>query len=211
MARGDKARKKKWLERKNSFSRKTGFRGKPFKRLLIVCEGEKTEREYFEQFMVTSVDIEVVGTGYNTMSLVKETLRLKREAEKNDEPYDQVWCVFDRDSFPSAHVDNAWHAARKQKLKTALSNEAFELWFLLHFDYITAAHSRHQYQQMLSVRLGRKYRKNDPEVYYDLISRQKQAIENAQKLMRQYEPRQPSKDNPCTEVYLLVLELNRQK
>ena len=63
----------------------------------------------------------------------------------------------------------------------------------------------------MSVRLGRKYRKNDPEVYYDLISRQKQAIENAQKLMRQYEPRQPSKDNPCTEVYELVLELNRQK
>ena len=120
------------------------------KRVLIVCEGEKTEPDYFRQFRVTSAEIKIVGTGYNTMALVREALRLKKEAWDNDEPYDQVWCVFDRDSFPAPDVDNAWHTARKKKLRTALSNEAFELWFLLHFDYMIAAHTRYQYTVVIS-------------------------------------------------------------
>ena len=211
MAKGDKSRKEAWLNRRDSFRRKTAFRGAPFKRILIVCEGEKTEPNYFKRFRVTSAVIEVVGKGYNTLSLVKEALRMKEMAWENDEPYDQVWCVFDRDFFPAHNVDNAWQLARKRKLRTALSNEAFELWFLLHFDYITSAHTRQEYQDMLSDRLGRRYEKNDPDIYVDLLQRQEQAVENAQKLMNQYNPRKPSRDNPCTEVHELVIELNRQK
>ena len=211
MAKGDKLRKEAWLKRRDSFRRKTAFRGAPFKRILIVCEGEKTEPNYFKRFRVTSAVVEIVGKGYNTLSLIREAVRLKELARENDEPYDQVWCVFDRDSFPAHNVDNAWQQARKRKLKTALSNEAFELWLVLHFDYITSAHTRQEYQDMLSDRLGRKYEKNDPEIYADLLHRQNQAIENAQKLMTQYNPRNPSQDDPCTEVHELVMELNRQK
>lgn len=211
MAKGDKKRKEKWLQKRHSFSRKTGTKGKPYQRVLIVCEGEKTEPDYFRQFRVTSAEIKIVGTGYNTMALVREALRLKKEAGDNDEPYDQVWCVFDRDSFPAPDVDNAWHTARKKKLRTALSNEAFELWFLLHFDYMIAAHTRYQYQEMLSVRMGRQYKKNDPEMYHELLSRQQIAIENAKKLIGQYDPRKPATDNPCTEVHELVMELNNQR
>jgi hypothetical protein len=40
---------------------------------------------------------------------------------------------------------------------------------------------------------------------------QTRAIENALKLMDQYNPRNPSQDKPCTEVHQLVMELNRQK
>jgi hypothetical protein len=211
MAKGDKSRKEAWLKKRHSFKRNTEFRGAPFKRILIVCEGEKTEPGYFQRFRVTSAVIEIVGKGYNTLSLVKEALRLNELARKNDEPYDQVWCVFDRDSFPAHNVDNAWQLARKNKLRTALSNEAFELWFVLHFDYITSAHTRQEYQDMLTDRLGRRYEKNDLGIYMDLLQRQEQAIENAGKLMSLYSPRQPSRDNPCTEVHELVMELNRQR
>ena len=64
---------------------------------------------------------------------------------------------------------------------------------------------------MLSDRLGHKYENNDPRIYEKLLQGQKQAIENAGKLMSQYTHRQPSQDNPRTEVHELVMELNRQK
>lgn len=212
MAKGDKARKQSWQKRKsNSFRRSMGTKGKPYQRILVICEGEKTEPYYFQQFRVTSAEVQVVGTGYNTLSLVDEAIRLKKKARQNEEPFDQVWCVFDVDSFPANNVNRAWDKAKKNKIHTALSNEAFELWFLLHFDYITAAHSRDRYQEMLSQRLGKKYEKNSLEIYRDLYPMQAQATENAQKLMDQYNPRNPSQDKPCTEVHLLVMELNRQK
>lgn len=49
------------------------------------------------------------------------------------------------------------------------------------------------------------------ETYQDLYPMQARAIENARKLMKQYNPRNPSQDKPCTEVHELVQELNRQK
>ena len=192
MAKGDKARKQSWLKRKSkSFRRTIGARGQPYQRILIVCEGEKTEPNYFRQFMATSADVQVVGKGYNTLSLVEEAIRLKQKARGDEEPFDQVWCVFDVDSFPAHNVNGAWHKARKNKIRTALSNEAFEL--------------------MLSKRLGGKYEKNSRETYRDLFPMQDQAIENARKLIKQYNPRNPAQDKPCTEVHELVLELNRQK
>lgn len=212
MAKGDKLRKQIWQKRNSkSFKREIGTRGKPYQRILIVCEGEKTEPNYFRQFRVTSADIEVVGKGYNTLSLVQEAIRLKRKARRDDEPFDQVWCVFDVDSFPPENVNGAWQMAKKNSVRTALSNEAFELWFLLHFDYITAAHSRDLYQEMLSQRLGKKYKKNSTQTYRDLYPMQARAIENAEKLIAQYHPRRPFHDKPCTEVHQLVMELNRQK
>jgi hypothetical protein len=82
---------------------------------------------------------------------------------------------------------------------------------LLHFDYIDAALSRDKYQEMLTTRIGRVYQKNDPNIYFDLLSKQDVAIANAKRLITKYNPRQPAKDNPCTEVHTLVIELNKQK
>ena len=50
------------------------------RRFLIVCEGEKTEPNYFRKFpknpeVYDSIDIR--GTGYNTVSLINEAIRLK--------------------------------------------------------------------------------------------------------------------------------------
>jgi hypothetical protein len=37
---------------------------------LIVCESERTEPDYFQQFRAPGLVVRVVGTGYNTLSLV---------------------------------------------------------------------------------------------------------------------------------------------
>lgn len=172
--------------------------------ILIVCEGEKTEPLYFREFRVTSAKIEVVGTGYNTLTLVD-----KARALADQDEFEQVWCVFDKDSFPANDFQAAIDRARKHGFRAAYTNEAFELWFLLHYDYHTSALSRSQYADKLADRLGRKYEKNDPTLFRILLTRQDDAIRNAETLLTTYNPHAPHANNPCTTVHLLVQELRK--
>lgn len=146
-------------------------------RILIVCEGEKTEPGYFKTLkdllevkFRDLVDlkkinlkelIEIDGSGKNTKSLVRHTLRLKAQASI---PFGHVWCVFDKDSFTNEQFNSAIINAEKEDIEVAWSNEAIELWFLLHFEYISTGITRYQYIDKLnyifkSIGLG-KYEKN---------------------------------------------------
>ena len=108
---------------------------------------------------------------------------------------------------------------RKIKIFIAYSNEAFELWYMLHFDYFDQALSRDRYQAMLTKRMGKKYRKNDPDIYsfFEILCQktngykgQPFALRNARKLresIADLSP-EPHNHNPSTSVDLLVAELN---
>ena len=81
---------------------------------LIVCEGEKTEPGYFESLKSHLpngiLTINIIGAGDNTLNLVDIALGLREEAEnqaREDETqrsYDQIWVVFDKDSFPAQRL-----------------------------------------------------------------------------------------------------------
>lgn len=194
-----------------SHARRVGGR-EMLQSFLIVCEGQETEKNYFEAFKVPRDvrAIEIKGLGTNTLSLVRETLRIKEALEtQNGIAFDQIWCVFDRDSFEAQHFNEAIRLAESAGLRVAYSNEAFEIWYLLHFDYHTAALSRHDYGSRLSKLLGKPYRKNDPQIYNVLRERQDAALKNARRLITRYKPHHPERDNPSTTVHLLVEELNR--
>ncbi|MBE9125551.1 MULTISPECIES: RloB family protein [unclassified Coleofasciculus] len=173
-------------------------------RFLIVCEGEKTEPNYFKSFRVPKDVVDIYGVGENTINLVKKAIELK---EKDD--YDQVWCVFDRDEFPAENFNAALTVARNNNIKVAYSNEAFELWYLLHFNYHDTAIPRKDYTKKLTEQLGHEYKKNSETIYEELESKQQTAIKNAKKLLTQYVPPNPESDNPSTTVHLLVEQLNR--
>lgn len=117
------------------------------KRILIVCEGEKTEPNYFKSIRnslppgVATVD--VVGLGMNTLSLVEEA---KYRRDIASVPYVHVWVVFDRDSFDPSDFDNAIHKAKSEGMNAAWSNEAFELWYLLHFKDLKTGIRRTRFQ-----------------------------------------------------------------
>ena len=110
-------------------------------RILIVCEGKCTEPNYFRKFKVTDPKPFVPGIGMNTLNVVQEAVKIREESG----PYDQVWVVFDLDSFPKGHFDNAIKIADKEGIRVAYSNEAFELWYMLHFDHLQSAISRSLY------------------------------------------------------------------
>ncbi len=171
---------------------------------LIVCEGEQTEPNYFASFRV-NVRVKVVGVGRSPRGVIEEAKRLGAEGD-----YTEIWVVFDRDQFSAEEFNGAIERARYEELGVAYSNQAFELWFVLHFDYHDTSLPRQQYQEILSRKLGKAYRKNDPTLYYDLQERQQEAICNARRLLDSYHPNHnPAKDDPCTTVHELVEKLLR--
>ena len=175
-------------------------------RFFIVCEGKKTEPICFEGFRVPGRVLEIIGTGYNTTTLVDEAIRLKQEQTQT---YDQFWCVFDRDSFPADAFNSAIQKAEAAGFRVAYTNEAFELWYLLHFDDQRSALSRTQYAPILTQRLGHAYEKNSRTMYQELEDKQAHAVRRAERLLAEYKPHNPQGDNPCTTVHLLVQELCR--
>lgn len=173
---------------------------------LIVCEGAKTEPYYFKRFRVKAeVKTEVIGMGDNTLSLVRRACELREQ-----EDYTEVWVVFDRDSFPPDQFNEAIRLAKREGIHVAYSNEAFEIWYLLHFCYHDSATSRDLYQQMLTEHVGYPYHKNDRGMYDKLLEYQSAAIRNAERLLASYGPEHnPEKDNPCTTIHKLVQALNQ--
>ncbi len=210
---------KKGKRRRTRRNRTGNYRKRPFDRqdvlprFLIVCEGKKTEPYYFRGFRVPKdvAEIDVKGLGKTPLQLVEKALRLRSKAAvKLDlNEYDQVWCVFDKDDWEDDKFNDLIEEAKNEGLDIAYSNQAFELWFLLHFHYYDYPMHRSQYEGELSKLLGRRYKKNSPDMYYRLYSKQKTAINNAEQLLELYVPRNPAKDNPSTTVHRLVKELNR--
>jgi RloB-like protein len=201
--------------------------------ILIVCEGTETEPNYFRSFPVVNKTLKIIGSGYNTSSLVKLAVKEWETLAKDGSYYEQLWCVFDRDSFSQGsyngaflQIDNeakrlnrkyAKWIGRDVKVKAAYSNEAFELWVLLHYQYITSGLDRNQYGKKLKSFMGTKYKKNDPEMY-EKLSRltdeskgkgQQFAIKNAHKLLTKASDSKMHNTNPSTTVHLLVEELNK--
>lgn len=50
--------------------------------ILIVCEGEKTEPNYFQAFPVTSADVKIVPLGVNTRTVVEYAIDIQREGAR---------------------------------------------------------------------------------------------------------------------------------
>lgn len=203
--------------------RKKDIRNKR-KYYLIVCEGEATEPNYFEGLkqdlpkgVLTAYQIDIAGTGRNTQSLVDEALRLQTVYEKNTtRKIDRLWVVFDKDSFTPQDFNGAIQRCHNSDVGCAWSNEAFELWYLLHFQYYENAISRRRYKEMIENHLKPilgnefRYEKNSEQMYALLkeYGSLDNAIRNAKRLAERFEGRQDyANHNPCTMVYRLIEEL----
>ena len=194
--------------------------------ILIVCEGEKTEPNYFRSFsmmenssgLVYQVDTE--GGKISTIQVVDKAIALKQKAEKAKKPYDSVWAVFDRDSFKDTNFDKAINKANKNGIGCAWSNEAFELWYVYHFDFRNTPMSRKDYEDIITKRVcaagyrcGNKkytYLKNDPKmrsILRDCKCDENLAIKCAERQSETFIDNKFHDHNPCTMVYKLVRQL----
>ena len=189
-------------------------------RFLIVCEGSRTEPNYFQALVRDRYsevrDEKIVGEGKSTCALVKRTLQIKEELERKRQlSFDRVWVVFDKDDF--VDFNEAIQLAASYSFQSAWTNEAFELWYFLHFQYLDAGISRHDYIEKLQSEIRKhpgyenyEYKKNDASVYKMLttIGNEDLAKRYAERLRSFFEGDEDYKEHkPCTTVDLLVSEL----
>lgn len=191
---------------------------------LIVSEGTKTEPLYFEGlakhinglYNSNSINIEkptikTCGEGKNTISLVNETTKIVAHSPII---YEQVWVVFDKDDFED--FDEAIRLAESEGFCVAWSNQCFEYWIYLHFNYSQSALHRSIWFEKLDEIFKKNgisndgYEKNLSNIFDITIKHGsiKHAISYATKVENSYKNNTlPSRRDPCTTVYKLILEL----
>ena len=205
------AKRQKKNHRLSDLSRRQGVR-EVKQSFLIVCEGEKTEPDYFKAFRMTAATVKAVGQAMNTMTLVSKAISIREADQKRKKVYDQCWVVFDKDDFPAKDFNQALRFAEKNGFRVAYSNQAFEYWFLLHYNLYTGALHRSQYEDMLTKLTGMPYSKSEgygAVMYNLLLSRQQQAINNAETVLAEISHGNPAEEESSTTVQSLVIELNK--
>lgn len=112
-----------------------------YDRVLIVCEGRKTEINYFnaliEDLKLNTVNIQVLDIRQTTPdSLFKKAKEFYKRSQKESNPFDRVYCVFDKDGHTKyKDTKNTIKNIKKPKnvYYYAFSEPCFEFWLLLHF------------------------------------------------------------------------------
>ena len=184
---------------------------------LIVSEGTDTEPNYFGAIKniinITyrnRIQLEVVGTGDNTINLFK---RAKELVDTSSYVYKHVWIVYDKDDFPAEHFDRVDEMCGENSNEETIyhavwSNQCIELWFLLHFSFMQSDLHRNEYWPKLTEclkKIGKgKYEKNRNDMYEILLPYMDDAICNAKKLEEMNKGKSPSCSAPGTKVYTFV-------
>lgn len=162
--KNDKLVKREVRQKKHAFPpvlRREEATREVHKNILIVGEGVNTEPSYFEQFKEPGVRVVAIGLGRGTRKLVMDVEKHIKEEEKklNGKTFDEVWVVFDKDSFPD--FNQAIAEAKKKRYHVAYSNQAIEFWFIIHFmDHQGGAMDRKEYVKKLNSILAKLDPKN---------------------------------------------------
>lgn len=119
----------------------------PLAKILIVCEGEKTEPKYFIDLvnhfeLLTASVIDVTGEcGSSPMCVVRHATKQQKIMLDRGAPYDEIYIVIDKDTH--SDYSSALDAISRRKPKgvwfTINSVPCFEYWLLLHYEYTTKA------------------------------------------------------------------------
>lgn len=195
-------------------------------RYYIFCEGEQTEPLYFQRIKElieenpiykNMVLIEIEGCGAETMRVIGEA---EKYVARNKIDKGQIWCVYDKDSFPAEHFNGVGIRGDVLNKKNpdlqyhvAWSNQCIEYWFILHFSYYDSDNDRNEYinylnQKFNDLRIG-KYTKNSKDIFDILLKygNLELAIRYAEKRLNNCPQQTDANITPGTKVHLLLKEL----
>jgi len=216
----DDLSKKRRAKRSSDLKRKRARRQER-ERILIVCEGRKTEPNYFNEirilFRLSSTDVEITHDRGSDPKNVVLSAKKKYAEEKSIDPYNYVYCVFDRDSHSTFNDALQMIAQAKPKgvFKAITSVPCFDYWLLLHFEPSEREYSRlpgrspcTQLISSLKKHLP-DYEKGKRGLFEKLRNKLEIAKKNAAK-SSEYAKSHGS-DKPSTKVHLLVEKLEKMK
>lgn len=233
---------------KDNYKRQSGTRdGIPD--VIISCEDTVSTPEYLnllvealikakkitqDSFVIVPDD---VLKGTNPSKVLERLRKYKNSNSKTYKDFQHKWIVIDRDiervhggghtpaDFNKA-IQSAKNIRQDLNVEVAYSNDSFELWYLLHFDYICTTILRDELNRKLIKNLKEKnptkFRDLDKKkiktkqytklIYEELLELQPVAIKNAKKLLASYGTEHtPESNNPSTTMYELVEILNELK
>lgn len=186
-----------------------------YAKVLIVCEGEKTEPHYFHglrnYYGLNTANVEVSGeSGSDPNSVVRFAKQRFREEKDAGDAFDKVFCVFDKDTHH--HYGEALGsiaAAQPRDTFIAINSvPCFEYWLLLHFVYSTKPYvalsgnsAGNQVLSELQAYLP-AYDKGSEDIFMSLLGQLEFAKNNAERSLRQAEA--SGTDNPTTRIHELV-------
>lgn len=120
-------------------TRKSNLRT-PKKIIILVCEGSKTEINYFEGIFKSNPKNKEYftfkayqPTDYSPLGIVQQCISELDNAYLNNIKKSDlsVWAVFDKDQH--AYIEKAFQKAKSKKIKIIFSSICFEYWVLLHY------------------------------------------------------------------------------
>lgn len=193
-----------------------------YDKVLIVCEGEKTEPNYFleivDYYELSTANVCVDGDcGSDPVSVVDHAIDLYNKESASGEPYDRVYCVIDRDAHPKFAQALDKIAAQRPNgvFHDVVSVPCFEYWLLLHFTYSTAAYTAvggKSAGDRVSAHLHEfwpEYTKGKDDVFKHLFDQLGFAKSNAARCLGDAE--RTGSHNPSTSVHVLVDYLQNLK
>ena len=199
-------------ERKAESLRRRQAMKAPYDVVLIVCEGEKTEPNYFSElkktFRLSNANVRICGRGSDPLSVVNFAIEtFRREPE-----FDRVYCVFDRDRHTT--YDAALDRVRRTRLGKGSrifaipSIPCFEFWLLLHFIYTTRPFDAPSGDSICSrvieelKKYHPEYQKGEQDIFNKMQDSLNDAITNASRVQQFHQT--SGTDNPSTLVHSLV-------
>lgn len=200
----------------------------PYKRMLIVCEGEKTEPNYFgeicQEYRLATANVQVWPSALGTQPLqvVNYAELLFRDGDRSKgirpKAFDHVYAVFDRDDHTTYHQALAKADSLRDKLRNdsgavvafqaIASAPCFELWLLLHFEDIHAPIHRDEVYARLKRYLP-DYDKGRSGYWAATQDRFEQAVARAEN--RAAATTAHDGNEPYTSVHKLILSLAHLK
>ena len=118
------------------------------KLILIATEDQKSSRRYFERLRAHLKAHRVIimadhagSAPDNVVDAALAKRRAREDESKNglEDPFDEVWVVFDTEGQqnPQRQIEAKHAIARAKDLgfHTAVSNPCFEYWLLIHFEW----------------------------------------------------------------------------
>ncbi len=180
--------------------------------ILIVCEGGKTEPNYFTQLKkasrLSNANVRICGRGADPLSVVNFAI----ESFKQEPEFDRIYCVFDRDRHTTydAALDKVHQArlGKGTKIFAIPSVPCFEFWLLLHFICTTKPFDAPPGNSICSRVIEElkkylpEYQKGDHDIFDKIQDNLDNAITNARQVEQFHQTSRT--DNPSTLVHSLV-------
>lgn len=175
-------------------------------KMLIICEGDKTEPMYFENYRTPQNNLDVIPIPSSRKDVGSIVEFAKKKMQDLDiKGGDSIWCVYDCDENTDDRISTAYRNAGKS-INICLSNPSFELWFLLHFSYIDSSLQNDGLIGLLKRHVP-DYSKNN-DCYQILGPLTDTAIKNSKKLEKLHIDNgtelNSTKSNPSTQVYKII-------